>query len=141
SGAASGRPARARVGVPRPRRDPAPGRTCTRAGRSGRCGRARTRAGTLPRRTRGRHGGPVAATGGIDTTSAAASRADDDEVAALVQDVATAELGCELRAEEVALVDLPAGAVLEPTLLPCRGRRIVPAMRSAEDQLPGVAAR
>ena len=56
SGGASGRRGRATVGARRPRRSPAPGRRCTRAGRRAPRAPGATRAGSRPRRTRGRRG-------------------------------------------------------------------------------------
>src|SRR5207244_8160066 len=67
--------------------------------------------------------------------SAVASRARDDEPVSLVQQLAAADLGCELRACEDALVHRPARAVLQHALLPAHrlGTRL--ARRRDDDEL------
>src|SRR5436309_12521154 len=117
SAAASVRHGRAMDAAPRLPRFPAPVRTCTPAGRTVRCGPATTRAESRPRRTRDRRGDRAGAKRATGTTSAAASRAHDDEPATLVEHLAAAELRRELRAGEVALVHRPPRAVLEDAIL------------------------
>src|SRR5512132_376390 len=128
SGVAAGPHRRARAGARGPPRSPAPARTCTRAGRTGGCARAATRADSRLRRRRGRPRGLVAAKQSSGTSCAGASRADDDEPAALVQHLAAAELGREPLAGEDALEHRPARAVPEHALFVARrlGARLMP---------------
>src|SRR5262249_22569066 len=95
----------------------APGRTCTRADPRPARAPAATRAGGRPRGRLGRPPGRASASGASGTSICAGSRtADDDEPVALVQDLAAAQLGREIRSGEVALEHLPARAVLEHPL-------------------------
>src|SRR5512133_2172699 len=135
SGATAGLHRRARAGARGPPRSPAPGRTCKRAARTAGCARAATRADNQPRRTRGKSRGPVAATRASGTSCAGASRADDDEPAALVQHLAVAQLGRKLLAGEDALEHRPARAVIEHPCLVALDRRGRPGHGGDDDEL------
>src|SRR5439155_27270251 len=112
-----GPPGPATAVAARPPRPRAPARTGTRAGRGARSEPATTQAGIRPRRRPDSRGGHAGATRANGTTSAGASRPDDDEPAALVQHFAASELVGERGGSEVTLVDGPAGAVVEDALL------------------------
>src|SRR5204862_8362844 len=124
----------ATAAAPRPRPLPAPARTCTQAGHSGRSAPARIRADSRLRRTRGRPAGRVAARRATGRTSGGASTAGNDEPAALVEDLAAAELRCELPSGEDTLVDGPTRPVLQTTLLPPLGQRPVLQTRCDDDE-------
>jgi len=69
------------------------------------------------------------------------SRANDDEVPALVEDIASSELLDELASREVALVDGPDGTVLEDALLAANRFDSVASHRRDDNELGGDAPR
>src|SRR6185295_2924457 len=89
-----------------------------RAGRSTGLGPATTRAGSPPPHTPGSARCHAAATESSGTNACGRSRLNGDEPTAREQDLAVAELGGELLRLEEALVDLPARAVVQDSLLP-----------------------
>src|ERR671932_1239006 len=129
--------ARATAAAPRPPPSPAPGRACTRPVPAGHGRPGATRAGTQPRRTPGRRGRPVAASPATGMRTAGASRAHGDEPPARVDDAAPAELPRQPLRAEVALVDLPARAVLEHALLHLDRLVFRPNLRVDHHELPG----
>src|SRR5262249_16246666 len=99
-------------------------------------GRSRaTRAGSRPRRTRGRRAGRVGARRSSGNARAAASRADGDEPAAREQRLAGAELTGERIRLELPLLDLPARAVVENGLLVLLGFDVLAQGGVDDDQL------
>ena len=83
SGAACGRRGRATAAARALPACPAPGRTCRRAGRGTAARSTATRAGSRPRRTRGRRGCRAAATRSSDTTSGGGSALSEAQAVAV----------------------------------------------------------
>src|SRR5438105_14396749 len=95
SAGASARHGRATDAAPHLRPPRAPGRTCKRAGRIGRCAPATIPAENRPRYMRGRREDRAAGTQACGTTSVFGSSLDGDEVAVAKEHLA-AELGGEV---------------------------------------------
>src|SRR5512132_2472099 len=100
---------------------------------------AATRAEIPPRSRRGRRGCRAGARRSTGSASAVASRADGDEPAPGENRVAAAELGGEGLRLEVALENLPAGAVIQGALLPLLAGDVRLDGRVDDHELPGHA--